>query len=250
MTASSPFERTARQLDYDASLPTDNWRQRRIEGIRHHEIGISAVGAALFSMRNVILDGRISTDYVVENEPLAIDSTDPLKELGRVSIGILPTGIPRAWSEGTFRIWSPDTALMVAASLEDAYDYSGNSKPQPKGEVGLTVHARTWGRLAPEEKAIIDEVPGAWSEYGDNGFARRGTTVVIRRKAGEPLVQDEVETMLAPLAGHVVRYFDILNMVNPGTRQPAGNFSSRTGQRTTAASAQYLPEHSIFSTNR
>jgi hypothetical protein len=91
----------------------------------------------------------------------------------------------------------------------------------------LVLYARSWGKLTPEEESTIKSVDGAFSEYGDNGFSKYGTKVVVRREAGHLLKPDEVETILAPLAGHVLRYFELSGVADPGDKQPDGNFSSK-----------------------
>jgi hypothetical protein len=226
----SPFERLAQEQDIAAKLPVDNWRQRRIDGIRSHSPSIAAVGAAIDRLGNLVLDGRISTDVVRQVKEINVDTTNPSEELAEATIGIRPTGAPRRW-EG-YGVFTPDAALAVAVHLKDQYDYQGTGRPRPLGQVSLALYARSWGRITPEEKQIVETVEGACAEYGDNGYDRRGTRVTVWREAGQTLDQSDVETVLAPLAGHVLHYFDIMGLGNPGVKQPTGNFSNRDASST------------------
>jgi hypothetical protein len=221
----SPFERMAQEEDLAAKLPVDNWRQRRIDSIRAHSPSIAAVGAAIDRLGSLVLDGRISTDVIRAVKDINVDTTNPSEEIAEATIGIKPTGAPQRWNG--YGVFAPDTALAVAVHLKDSYDYHGSGRPRPLGQVSLALYARSWGRITPEEKEAVETVEGAWAEYGDNGFDRRGTRVTVWREPGQTLDQSEVETMLAPLAGHVLHYFDIMDVDNPGTKQPTGNFSNR-----------------------
>ncbi len=226
----SPFERVAQEEDLAAKLPADNWRQRRIDDIHAHEPTITAVGAVIDRLGRLVLDGRISTNISREVQPVRINSTDPSNEIAQATIAISPTGVPRRWfGHGIF---TPDAALSVAVHLKDRYDYPGQGRrPRPLGQVSLAVHARSWGRITPEEVEAITAVNGADASYGDNGFNRYGTIVTVWREAGQTLDQEEVETLLAPLAGHILHYFDIMSLKDPAARQPTGNFSNRTVTR-------------------
>lgn len=222
----SPFERLSHKEDLAARLPVDNWRQGRIEGVRAHGPSIAAVGAAVDRMGRLVLDGRISTDVIRAVQDVNVDTTNPSEEIAQATIGITPTGIARRWAG--YGVFTPDTALSVAVHLRDRYDYKGSARPRPLGQVSLAMYARSWGRLSADEKEAIETIEGASAEYGDNGFDRRGSSVTIWREAGQTLDQSEVETMLAPLAAHVLHYFDIMGIEEPKNIQPTGNFSSRS----------------------
>lgn len=228
---SSPFEKVAGAADSEAKLAADNWRQRRIDTIRFHGSALMMVHEAVGRIGSVVLDGRISTDIINANTT-AIDTTNPSTDIARADVGILPTGVYRRWSgRGVF---TPDAALSVSVIFDDRYEYPGQGRrPRPLGQIALTIYARSWGKLSAEEEAAITKVSGALSEYGDNGFDRCGTRAVIRREAGQKLDQEEVETVLAPLAGHVLRYFDIMGLEDPGDKQPRGNFSDRARRNDT-----------------
>lgn len=226
----SPFERLAQEEDLAAKLPVDNWRQRRIDGIHTHSPSIAAVGAAIDRLGSLVLDGRISTDVARQVKEINVDTINPSEEIAEATIGIRPTGAPRRWDG--YGVFTPDAALAVAVHLKDTYDYQGTGRPRPLGQVSLALYARSWGRLTPEEKEAVETVEGAWAEYRNNGYDRCGTRVTVWREAGHTLDQSEVETMLAPLAGHVLHYFDIMDTADPGAKQPAGNFSNRDASPT------------------
>ncbi len=235
----SSFEQAARRAD---QLPVENWRQRRIDALRSHGPSIQTLRLTLGRLAKVVLDGRISTDitWTTEHEVSGaqpglitpnLDTTDPDKDIAYALALVTPTGALRRWEERHLD-FTPDNALGVSIRLEDRYEWprsmAGDAKSQPTGDLELELYARSWGKLTPEETEAIGAISGAWAEYGDNGFSRNGSRAVIRRGPGEVVTTHEAETFLAPFAGHILNYFEIMGFKNPGDRQSPGNFSDRS----------------------
>lgn len=226
MTSPSPFDRVANQADYEAHLPVDNWLQRRADSIEFHAQALTSLGDALKKMGTVVLDGRISTD-LVNNTKVNTEAVSPSEEIARNDVGILPTGVLRSWTTPE-RIFTPDAALGITAMFEDKYEYPGKGQsPRPLGELTLSIYAKSWGKLTQKEQKALAEVSGTSFDYGDRGYARQGSLAIIQRELGQKIDQDEIEAVLAPFAGHVLGYFDIMRLKNPGDKQPSGNFSDR-----------------------
>jgi len=231
---SSPIRRKAEQIAADAALPQDNWLARRIETIRGHETSVSNGIWALRDIGSLILAGRISTDLLIENGPLNVENLRASDYLGHISCSVIPSlqGLRQSIPHGLGYSWTPDVALQVTFAFQDTYDYgTPYVDPQPTGNVQLRVHARTWGRILDEEMSEIAALgtgKNTWAEYGDQGHSRRGTHVSAVRMPGEVLTQHQAETMLAPLAPHIIGYFDLVDMPHLAQWQKPGNFTTHT----------------------
>lgn len=220
----SPFEQVAQDADDAHLVPDSDWLGRRITNIEAFGLSIVAVDSSLGRLGRIVLDGRISTNRAFEARG-SIDSVDPTEELARLTIGIMPTAAP-----GNYRgheLWSPDTALAVATILEDKYDCDrGRSRPHPTGNVSMTVFARSWGKLSESEVSTIEKIDGVHTEYADNGYSRLGSRVVLRRDSSNPFEAEEIDTILAPLAKHILNYYEVMNLHRP-SNEPTGDFSDR-----------------------
>jgi hypothetical protein len=228
----SPLRRKAQKLAHDEKLPTDNWLMRRAETMKSHAPSVNAVIGALRDMGALILDKRISTDLLIE-EKTDLRNIQPAKEIGHVSCSVIPiVGRSRpATPYGSGFSWTPDVALQVNFSFQDKYDRGTGShedrrKPTPTGQVYLQLHTRTWGHLSSEEATEINALENTWTEYGDQGHSRRGTSVTARREPGQIITELEAETILAPLAEHVISYFDLVGRPDLAAYQGPGNFTS------------------------
>jgi len=163
---------------------------------------------------------------------LDIENRRAADALGHISCSVVPSlrGVQRNSPHGRGYPWAPDVALQVTFTFEDKYSYTTpHVDPQPTGNVQLQVHARTWGRISDEEMQEINALGNdgnTWAEYGDQGYGRRGTHVNAIRMPGEVLTQHEAETMFAPLAPHVVNYFDLADTPHLADLQKPGSFTS------------------------
>jgi hypothetical protein len=221
----------AERLDKEAKLPDDNWLNRRVDTIRSHEPSIQAALDTIDNLGHILLEGRVSTDLRMHGTN-NLDSDDPASYVALNYFNIIPVihGSDRVATDEFNTGWQPETAMNIQLALKDRYDYSGSGKPRPTGDVQLSMYIRTWGKLSDEDLAAINAMPDTWAEYTDNGWRRKGTQVMTVRKPGEALTADQVEGLLAPLADHVIHYFDIAGIPNEvrKTERP-GNFS--TGAR-------------------
>lgn len=228
----SPMRRKAQELIDAAKQPADNLLARRAETIRSHSPSVNNVMAALRDMGAFILDKRISTDLLVE-EKMDIQNVRASEEIGHISCSLIPV-IGRRRPETPYGLgfsWTPDVALQLNFLFRDKYDYSkdrpgGGKEPTPTGNVYLQMHTRTWGRLRDEEAGRINALEHTWAEYGDRGHHRNGTSVTSRREPGQVITQFEAETILAPLAPHVIDYFDLVGRPDLKAHQGLGNFTS------------------------
>lgn len=222
----SPLRRKAQELARGEKLPSDNWLMRRAETIKGHAPGVDAVIGALRDMGALILDKRISTDLLIE-EKTDIRSVRPSEEIGHLSCSVIPViGRSRpATPHGLGFSWTPDVALQVNFNFRDKYNRDEGHQT-PTGQVYLQLHTRSWGHLGDEEAAGINALEDTWAEYGDQGHGRRGTSVIARRKPGQVITELEAETILAPLAEHVINYFELVGRPDLAAHQGSGNFTS------------------------
>lgn len=220
----NPYDRAAAKR----RLPADNWLGRRMQGIREQQGSLDAVFEAIGRIGTLCLNGRISTDLVFEDKQ-HFDSTSPSQELRRVSIGIIPTGMPK--HQGEHGTWTQNSAMGISVDLKDAYNYAQPGRPQPLGIVSLIIGVHTWGKLSDSDEADIASVAGTYSTYGDQGFSRRGTYVQVRREPGQEMTPTDLDIIFAPLAQHIVDYPDIMGCRPYVSSQPAGNFSDQGAAR-------------------
>jgi len=229
----SPLHRKAQELAHSEKLPSDNWLMRRAETIHNHASSIDTVIGVLRDMGALVLDKRISTDMLIEQK-VDLQNIRPADEIGYVSCSVIPVvGHSRpATPHGLGFSWTPDVALQLNFRLQDKYDRGKGSPedrrtPTPTGEVSLQLHTRSWGRLSEEETAEINALENTWTGYGDQGHSRPGTSVIARREPGQVITELEAETILAPLAEHVINYFDLVGRPDLAAHQGSGNFTSR-----------------------
>ena len=218
----------AERLDTEAKLPDDNWLGKRIDAIKSHEPSIQAALETIDNLGHILLEGRVSTDLRVHGTN-NLHSDNPTSDVALNYFTIIPaiTGSERVATDEFNTGWQPETAMNVQLALKDSYDHSGSGKPRPTGDVQLSMYVRTWGRLSDQDMAAINAMPNTWVEYTDNGWSRHGTQLMTTRKPGEILTANQVEELLAPLADHVIHYFDIAGVPREvrKTERP-GNFSS------------------------
>lgn len=235
---SSPFEKTAADLNREAALPDDNWLARRLDAIKSHEPNIETITNTIDKMGHVLLEGRVSTDlriHTVHNDAQSVCPSDPLAEMYFTFIPAI-AGSENVQTDTFYTGWQPETAMSIQLALKDRYDYTDKvtRKPRPTGDVRLSVYARTWGKLSDDDAGTINGLPGTWTEYGDNGWHKSGTIAYTERRPGEILTENELETILAPLARHTIDYFDIMKIPDAVRKtERAGNFSTsnRIAQR-------------------
>jgi hypothetical protein len=221
---SRPYEQAAARR----RLPADNWLERRRQCIQKQQGNLKTAFEAIGRMGDLSLNGRISTRLVFDDKR-HFDSPNPSQELRRVSIGVIPTGMPPHYGEhGT---WTQNSAMGIDVDLKDAYDYSGPDRPRPLGIVSLVIGIHTWGRLSQEDTDDIAALNNTWVEYGDRGFSRRGTYVQVRREPDQKVTPAELDIILAPLSQHVIDYPEIMGFGEYVSRQPGGNFSDRDAER-------------------
>ena len=224
----SPFQMAAERLDKESKLPDDDWLNRRVDAIKSHEPNIRAALETIDNLGHILLEGRASTDLRMHGTT-DLRSEDPTREVALNYFTIIPAihGSDRVATDEFNTGWQPETAMNIQLALKDRYDYSDSGKPRPTGEVQFGMYIRTWGKLSDEDMAAINAMPDTWAEYTDNGWHKQGTQVVTTRKPGEILTTDQAEQILAPLADHVVHYFDIAGVPHEvrKTERP-GNFSS------------------------
>ena len=222
----SPFERKRQQLADEAKLPADNWLARRVANVDAHQPSIRTVAETLRDMGRLFLDRRVSTNLrpEVHND---MQNTNPAETLGYISLSVIPSlrGTQHYIPTGLGYSWTPDVAMQVNMQLKDRYVKQGG-KLAPTGEVSLYATATTWGRLKREEIDEINSLPDTWAEFRDQGHSRLGSRVTVARKPGEIITREEAEAMFAPLAGHVIDYFELVDRRSLKQFQEPGNFSS------------------------
>lgn len=228
----SPLRRKAEQLAAEASLPQDNWLARRLKSIQDHEQSVNTGMRVLRDIGSIILNGRISTNLLMEHT-LNVENERASDDLGHISCSIIPSlKTVRHIPHGLGYSWTPDVALQVTFAFKDRYDYTRpGGKPRPTGDVQLRVYARSWGRILDEEIQEINALgngKNTWAEYSDQGHSRHGTHVSAIRVPGEVLTHHEAETMFAPLAPHVIDYFNLVGRPDLAAWQTPGNFTTHT----------------------
>jgi len=227
----SPFSKKADELRQNDLPSAPNWLLERRASFQEHARSIETGISALQTMGAVLLQGRISTDLHIEHSELDATNTRASEALGYVSCHIVPSlhkGIPRNLPKGRGFSWTPDVALGLTFTLNDKYNYK-SGKPEPTGDVRLMMHARTWGMLRLSEIESIKDLDSQrfFTSYSDQGYSRRGTSVTGICKRGQELTELQAETVLAPLASHVINYFDIINRPDLAQYQEPGNFTTR-----------------------
>ena len=245
---SSPFEKTAADLNHEAALPVDNWLARRFDSIRSHEKNIETVINTIDKMGHVLLEGRVSTDLRMHQTSNDVRSVDPRNRLAEMYYTIIPAlaTSEKVMTDQFHTGWQPETAMSIQVALRDQYDYSDKKTraPRPTGDVKLSVYIRTWGKLSDDETDAINDLPGTWTECTDNGWSRNGTQVVATRKPGEVLTENELETILAPLARHIIDYRDIAQVSDVVLKsERRGNFSTSNRLASRAAPERHWRGH-------
>lgn len=229
----SPLRRKAEQLAAEAALPGDNWLARRQTAIDGHKQSVENSIQALRLMGRVVLAGKISTNLLIEHKGPDINNTRASEKIGHISCQVIPAlggTLGQSRLPGLGFSWSPDIALQIDFIFSDKYDYSqDSSNPMPTGNVELAIDHRSWGRISDEETQEISALSkgyNTWAKYADQGFWRHGTNITTVRETGAIVTPEEAEAMLAPLAPHVINYFDLIGKPDWATRQTPGNFSS------------------------
>lgn len=249
----SPFRRKAEQLAAERKLPADNWLARRVAGFEQLRPSIRTIAETMHALGSMFLNGEISTDIKTETY-LDFHSTRATDSVGYAALSVIPSleqGVRRHIPEGRGFSWTPDVAMQVSMSIEDHYTRDATRKLVPTGNLELQISARTWGRLTEAEIADIGQVENAWAEYSDLGHSRNGSLITVLRKTGETICREEAETLLAPLVGHVIGYFDLVSRPDLKEFQVPGSFSSHLAPEVTLTRdwhmAQFSPE--LFTTD-
>lgn len=200
---------------------------RRVKSAGFHAPSVQAVDLAIEKLRYA-LDGHISTDMVRIQHGSVLTET-PSRDIARVDVGILPTGIKRHWqNRGAF---TPDAALGISLFFTDNYTYSPQNDPLPSGRLSFQLLIRSWGKLSSDEITHLSRtVDGISTTYGMIGFDTAGTSISLTREEGRILQTSELEHLLAPLIPHVFNYFTLMHIPHPGNAQGHGNFSDKARQ--------------------
>lgn len=243
---SSPLEDAAREFARNERLPDAAWLQRRHDTITDHAESVYTVADALTKMSRLILNSRISTSILKESRFTEFAGTIPSQELGYMSLSVIPSleGVPQDIPTGLGYSWTPDVAMQVNFLFKDQYKKvktATGKALKPTGNTYMQMLATTWGRLLPEEINGITDLTGISqieAFNGDVGHSRRGARVIALCYPGETITNNAAETILAPLAGHVVEYFNLVGRPHLAKWQKPGNFSSHAMHSNNNATAQ------------
>lgn len=160
-----------------------------------------------------MLSGKIATDVRV-SKMADVSGTRPGRPVAETTFAIQPSWRIKRW--GTAGLWSPDTATLVDLTFRDHYDDPHGPKPQPTGDVSLTLHARTWVK-APYNGALV--------EQSGLGWHRPGAGVSVTRHAGEAFDEAEVAALLEPFVGNAADYYRTMGWQPDRRTDEPGDYS-------------------------
>jgi hypothetical protein len=223
----SPFEKMAAKLQDTNDQPIDmGWPERRREDLQRHLPGIFAVAQTIDTMRDMLLEGRVSTNLHVASR-IDYDTLRPYPSVGSFSFNINPVS-ENNWQplySNNNGEWSPDTALHVGIELRDHYSLDNAARsPHPSGVLAVSLYFKTWGRLEEQQMTDIlnsvEDKNHTYVNYKDQGFHALGTSIDLFYEAGT-IAANDAEAILAPLSEHVIK----AGQNRGGHAQGVGNFS-------------------------